>query len=226
MTKALAALLVALPLLVRAQVSPPQTAPPAPAQAQQPAQPPVNTSPAPAEQPSSPPPESMPPAPPVAPPIEAPAQMSAPPAPTSWQAERVNVPPVNGQWVYTAQYGWIWIPFGPQFVHVPTGGAPPQMFVFYPAAGGWTWVVAPWVWGLGPQPYWGVHGVNAFPWWGRGVGRWYGFAPAYVGWGGRYFWNGHRWVPTTRRYPSVRVVARSPQRFPPRGPPGHPRRWR
>jgi len=73
----------------------------------------------------------------------------------------VNVPPVNGQWVYTAQYGWIWIPFGPQFVHVPTGA--PQMFVFYPAAGGWTWVVAPWVWGL---------------------------------------------------------------RFPPRGPPGHPRRWR
>ena len=126
------------------------------------------------------------------------------------------MPPTDGQWVYTGQYGWVWMPFGPQFVHVPPGGVPPQMFVFYPAFG-WRWVVAPWVWGLGPQPYWGVHGFSHFGWWGRGFGRWYAFGPAYVGWGGRYFWTGGRWVAPPRRYVAPRVVARSPQRFPPHG---------
>jgi hypothetical protein len=67
-------------------------------------------------------------------------EMSAPPEPTAPpQAERVNVPPTDGQWVYTAQYGWVWMPFGSQFLHVPPGGSPPLMFVFYPPVG-WRWV--------------------------------------------------------------------------------------
>ena len=211
MRNPLATLLLTFPLLLRAQVSPPVNSPPAPVQPQEPAQP---------EQAE---PTSTLPPPPVSAPTAPPMQMSAPPEPTfSPQAETLNVPPTNGQWVYTAQYGWVWMPFGPEFVFVPPGGAPPQMFLFYPAVG-WRWVVAPWVWGLGPQPYWGVHGTSRFPWWGRGSGRWYAFGPPYVGWGGRYWWNGSRWVPTTRVYPAPRVVARSPH-HPPRGWPRH-RRW-
>jgi hypothetical protein len=203
MKKALATLLLTYPLLGGAQVSPPVTAPPAPVQPPEPA---ASTLP--------PPPASTLPPPPV--------HVSAPPLPMAPpQAERVNVAPIDGQWVYTSQYGWLWMPFAPQFVHVPPGGAPPQMFVYYPAFG-WQWVVAPWVWGLGPQPFFGVHGVARFPWWGRGFGRWYGFGPRYVGWGGRYYWAGSHWIVPPRRYPSVRVVARSPHRFPPHG----WRRWR
>src|SRR4051812_45900667 len=46
-------------------------------------------------QPSTPAPSSSPPAPP-----------SAPPSPPAQQSS------VTGQWVYTSQYGWIWIPYG------------------------------------------------------------------------------------------------------------------
>ena len=206
MKKALTTLSLTFPLLVGAQVSPPVNAPPAPVQPPE----------APVEPPEVGPESTLPPPPESAPPLP-PAQVIAPPAPTAPpQAERASVPPVDGQWVYTAQFGWVWMPFGPQFVHVPTGGAPPQMFVFYPAFG-WRWVVAPWVWGLGPQPFWGVHGSAQFGWWGRGFGRWYGFGPHYTGWNGRYYWSGSRWVAPPRRYVAPRVVARSPQRFPPRG---------
>jgi hypothetical protein len=215
MKTAVAMLLLAFPLLAGAQVSPPVNAPPAPAP------------PAPVQEPPEAAPEATPPPPPppeVAPALP-PSQLFAPPEPTAPpQSERASVPPIDGQWVYTAQYGWVWMPFAPQFIHVPPSGAPPQMFVFYPAFG-WRWVVAPWVWGLGPQPYWGVHGFSHFGWWGRGFGRWYGFGPAYVGWGGRYYWSGGRWVAPRRIYPAPRVVARSPQRFPPHGWHRH-RRWR
>ena len=37
-----------------------------------------------------------------------------------------------GQWVFTSQYGWIWMPHGNSFTFVPTTGATPNMFVFYP----------------------------------------------------------------------------------------------
>jgi len=199
MKKALAASLLTLPLVIEAQVSPPRDAPPAPAQPPEVA------------------PESTPPPPLESAPPPPPNQVTAPPEPTAPpQAERANVAPTDGQWVYTAQFGWVWMPFGPQFVFVPPGGAPPQMFVFYPAFG-WRWVVAPWVWGLGPQPYWGVHGVVRFGWWGGGFGRWYAFSPRYAGWGGRYYWSGGRWITPPRRYPAPRNVARAPQRYPPRG---------
>src|SRR5215813_1986269 len=118
MKKALVTLLMTFPALVGAQVSPPVNAPAAPVQPREPVEPepgaPTSTEP--------PPPESAPPPPPAG--VSAPPEPTAPP-----QAERVNVPPTDGQWVYTAQYGWLWMPFGQQFIHVPQGGAPPQMFV-------------------------------------------------------------------------------------------------
>ncbi len=190
----LAIALVSFPFLAAAQVGAPDSAPPSAA-----------------VEPPAPPPESAPPPPPAtfAPPPQ--AARAAPP-----QAESVTLPPTDGQWVYTSQYGWVWMPYGARYTYLPVGGAVPDMYVYYPAFG-WRWVVAPWVWGLGPQPYFGVHGVVRFTWWGRGFGRWYGFAPRYVGWGGRGYWGGGRWVAPHRVYVAPHVVARAPARLGVRG---------
>src|SRR5689334_7360187 len=60
------------------------------------------------------------------------------------------------------------------------------MYVYYPAYG-WRWVVAPWVWGIGPRPYFGFYGWARYGWYGHGFGRWYGFRGAPV-------WAGRGWV--------------------------------
>lgn len=67
-----------------------------------------------------------------------------------------------GQWVYTTQYGWVWMPYGQSYTYVPDDGDP-YMYVYYPSYG-WNWVVAPWVLGWGPTPYWGTWGVRHFAW--------------------------------------------------------------
>jgi hypothetical protein len=139
------------------------------------------------EQPPVPSPEVAPP-PPLASPV--PPSQALLPAPENGTTA---APPVAGQWVYTDQYGWVWMPYGAQYTYLPPGGAAPDMFVYYPAYG-WRWVVAPWVWGLGPRPYFGVYGVVRFPWYGRGFGHWYGFAPRYHGWVARGYWVGNRWA--------------------------------
>jgi hypothetical protein len=99
----------------------------------------------------------------------------------------------SGQWVYTGQYGWVWMPYGAGYTYVPQNGSAPDMYVYYPSVG-WTWVVAPWIWGWGPCPYWGPYGTVGFGWYGVGFGRWYGYAGPYAGWYGRGYWYGGRWV--------------------------------
>jgi hypothetical protein len=135
--------------------------------------------------------------------VTEPAQPQEEPAPYVQQSP---VPPPapspSGQWVYTSQYGWIWIPYGNAYTYLPAGGVAPDMYVYYPSFG-WTWVVAPWVWGLGPRPYFGVVGYTHFVWYGRGFGRWYGFAPRYVTWGPRGYWAGGRWMAPHNVYPGV-----------------------
>ena len=117
-------------------------------------------------QPTAPPPASQPPppppsAPPTAQPIE-PPQVTAntAPAPSS----------VPGEWVYTAQYGWVWMPYDQQYTHVIDTSGVAYMFVYYPAFG-WRWVLSPWVFGLGPWPHF-IHGPGHFAWyahpWFRG----------------------------------------------------------
>jgi hypothetical protein len=106
--------------------------------------------------------------PPGAPPGEVP-----PPPP--------GAPLPDGQWVYTQQYGWVWMPFEDQFTFVPPGGAgEPLQYVFY-GGYGWTWVAAPWVWGYGPGPRWGRPGPNRYAWyrngWWRTPQRWRYTAP-------------------------------------------------
>ena len=68
------------------------------------------------------------------------------------------------------------------------------MYVYYPAVG-WCWVVAPWLWGFGPMPFFGIYGPWHFGWYGHGYGHWYGFAGHYgnAGWGGRGYWHGGQW---------------------------------
>ena len=65
------------------------------------------------------------------------------------------------------------MPYGAGYTYLPAS-AYPDMYVYYPAYG-WRWVVAPWVWGIGPRPYFGVYGGARFGWYGHGYGRWYGY---------------------------------------------------
>src|SRR5438132_9872486 len=116
-------------------------------------------------QPTAPPPASQPPppppsAPPTAQPIEPPQVTANAPAPSS----------VPGEWVYTAQYGWVWMPYDQQYTHVIDTSGVAYMFVYCPAFG-WRWVLSPWVFGLGPRPHF-IHGPGHFAWyahpWFRG----------------------------------------------------------
>ena len=111
-----------------------------------------------------------------------PAQAPAPPfADEPRTAQRSPVPP--GQWVYTQQYGWIWMPYADEYTWVPPDGyGEPYAYVYYPVAG-WTWIVAPWVWGVGPWPHFGFRGPVSFAWyrhgWWRSPWRWH-FAPGFA----------------------------------------------
>lgn len=109
-----------------------------------------------------------------------PAPPEAPPAAPQAQAQQAPVPP--GQWVYTAQYGWIWMPWSDAYTQVPADGwGQPYAYVYAPAYSTWTWVAAPWVWGFGPWPVFGAWGPARFAWYGHGwwryPSRWH-YAPA------------------------------------------------
>lgn len=122
-------------------------------------------------------------APAIAAPVAAPPPPMAVPAPAPVAAPVVVAPAApEGQWVYTRQYAWVYMPYAQNYTYVPADGHP-QMFVFYPNYG-WRWVVAPWIFGAGPAPYWGPHGYVRFAWYAR---PW--FAPRVVV--GRRHW-GHR----------------------------------
>jgi len=112
-------------------------------------------------QPSGPPPQQPPPAPAwtATPPQPQPLE---PPVATTTQPQALP----DGQWVYTAQYGWLWMPYGSQYVQVQPDASLAYMFAFYPAFG-WRWVVAPWVLGLGVAPFWGTPGPRHFAWYGH-----------------------------------------------------------
>jgi hypothetical protein len=108
------------------------------------------------------------PPPPDAPPPEAPRDLPEPPPEANLQvtvAPPPAAPPAAGQWVYTQQYGWVWMPYGQSYTYVPAEGNP-FMFVYGPTLG-WRWVTAPWVFDYGPTPYWGVRGRAHFAWYSR-----------------------------------------------------------
>lgn len=148
----------------------------------------VQPAPAPATAPATavPPPPAARPPPPAQAPAAAPAQVQA-------QAPAAAVP--AGQWVRTAQYGWVWMPYAQQYTSVPAAGDP-LMYLYGPSFG-WSWVAAPWVFGWGPTPYWGAWGLTRYAWYARPwfrprwggwyAGGWYG--PRH--WGGG--WRGGGW---------------------------------
>lgn len=102
------------------------------------------------------------------------AQVAPPPAPAI-----VAPPPAapappqpQGQWVATAQYGYVWVPLGASVVDL---SGVPSVYLYTPSYG-WAWYASPWGWGpfaygswvQGPWPYgfrvwhhgarsWGVH---------------------------------------------------------------------
>lgn len=90
-------------------------------------------------QPSSPQPQDLPPPPPE----------DLPPVPQEQAAVPPPQPAATGQWVFTAQYGWIWMPYGAEYVSPPTSYAyAPYAYVYYPPSG-WMWLAAPWIDGWG-----------------------------------------------------------------------------
>jgi hypothetical protein len=108
-------------------------------------------------EPSWPAPTQMPPPPPesVAPPSEPQVQ--------NVQTHSVRRH-VNGQWVYTEQYGWVWIPYEAQYTYAPTGPhTDPYEYVYCPSYG-WSWLPAPWVFGEGAFPYFGARGPGRYGW--------------------------------------------------------------
>jgi hypothetical protein len=102
----------------------------------------------------------------------------------------------SGQWVRTNQYGWVWMPYGAQYVDEGTyGAATPYQYV-YTARLGWAWCAAPWLWGWGAYPYFGALGPYRFGWYrglyrsGYGWGRYRGGYPS-GGYRGGYSGGGY-----------------------------------
>jgi hypothetical protein len=99
------------------------------------------------------------------------------PAPSSVAAPPTAQGTPSGEWVQTEQYGWVWMPYADAYTRVPSDGyGEPYAYVYCPAYG-WSWLAAPWVWGLGPWPTFGVFGAVHFGWyehgWWRTPERWH-----------------------------------------------------
>jgi hypothetical protein len=111
--------------------------------------------------------EDPPTPPPAAPPEVLPDQqalVSGPSAPAQAAPDTTPTVPA-GQWVYTTQYGWVFMPYGDAYSSVPTAGAP-SMYV-YTSSGGWGWVNSPWLVGVGPSLYFGTYGYASYRWYGQ-----------------------------------------------------------
>ena len=127
-------------------------------------------------QPSTPAPDMMPPAPPQQPPAP-PVQSQGQTQPEMQQPAPAAQATAGGQWVYTSEYGWVWMPYGNQYTYEGSANdAYPYSYVYYPSYG-WMWLAAPWVWGWGAYPYFGPRGPVGFGWYA-------GLYRAGYGWGG------------------------------------------
>jgi hypothetical protein len=113
-----------------------------------------------------------------------PAPVATPPASATRAAPATTAANVDGQWVYTKQYGWVWMPYDRAYTYVGPEGNP-YMYIYYPAVG-WCWLYSPWVVGWGPVPYWGAHGPVRFAWYAHPWFR----APIGMGPSGHYHGGG------------------------------------
>ena len=89
-------------------------------------------------------------------------QPSSSPLPVAAPPKTAPAEAKDGQWVYTQQYGWVWLRYARESTYItPEGYA--YSYVYYPG-NGWCWLYSPWVYGWGPAPYWGVRGRGYFVW--------------------------------------------------------------
>jgi hypothetical protein len=162
----------------------PATQPPPPAQVQPAPQvqptPPAQAQPAQAEseqdmQVQPIPPQGAPSPQQAAPP---PGQEAAPP-PAGW----VYTYP-TGQWVYTTDYGWVWVPAGTSTTAIE---GVPYSYMYTPASG-WTWYVSPWGWGPYHYGLWVRHAWRPVGW----HGGWVAHPRVTVRLGGGAHWRGRR----------------------------------
>jgi hypothetical protein len=118
-------------------------------------------------------------------------------APPSYAAPAPVAPPAaDGQWVYTIQYGWVWMPYGANYTYAP-GGNVAYTYAYYPRFG-WRWLSAPWVVNVGPSPFWGRLGPSHYAWYR---------SPAYRGHVAVGGWR-ERPMPVYRAAPAARVAVR------------------
>lgn len=94
----------------------------------------------------------------------------------------------TGQWVYMADYGWVWVPAGAE--QVDEEGVP-YVYLYTPRWG-WTWYVSPW----GPGPYhygiWVRHPWHPYGWRGGWVAHPHVIVHIHEGWhGGYHGYHGH-----------------------------------
>jgi hypothetical protein len=106
---------------------------------------------------------------------EGPPDQAPPPAPSQDQTQTPAqptspAPQAGGQWVYTAQYGWVWVPSD---ASTTTVGEQPYAYLYTPSYG-WTWYNSPW--GFGAPYFYGPR-VWGHPYFG---GRPYRYAPGAV----------------------------------------------
>src|SRR5512143_507936 len=74
--------------------------------------------------PAQPPPSAEPGAPP-------PSQAPSPPFADEPRTAPLAQAPA-GQWIYTQQYGWVWMPYGDDYTYVPPDGyGEPYAYVYY-----------------------------------------------------------------------------------------------
>jgi hypothetical protein len=136
--------------------------------------------------PPGPAPGTIPPAPAFVnppPPRGQPIELHQQPLPAPPPPRAAPVPLPAGQWAFTQQYGWLWMPYDQGYTHVVDDAALAYQYAYYPAYG-WRWLVAPWVLGFGVAPYWGALGPGHFAWYGH---PWFRVGTAHLrpSWGGR-----------------------------------------
>jgi hypothetical protein len=69
----------------------------------------------------------------------------------------------SGQWVYTGDYGWVWVPAGSETTAMD---GVPYTYLYTPGYG-WTWYVSPWGWGPYHYGVWVRHPWRPAGWGAR-----------------------------------------------------------
>lgn len=85
----------------------------------------------------------------------------------------------TGQWVYTTDRGWIWVPAGSTTTLVE---GVPYAYLYTPAYG-WTWYISPWGWGPYRYGAWVSHPWRPVGW----RGGWVAHPHVVVRLGGAHF---------------------------------------